>query len=317
MQVGSVVHGTGHAYRTKTGRLSIIMNPGITISPSDDEVPNSIHPMAIEKKRKNTAATGVLCRFFKIGKECPALESAKCPFRHFWNSDKEQDEVLSSLVLQKRSKMLGDTAPVSEDLEPKWMRAEVFAAWVNETFFENGPLSKTDSLVLDVAGGKGMLSYKLQVNHGIRRTMVIDPRVQKLPPKKAAFLAKLRRDHATDEDKNADYEIPRLGIPFDAGLIERPSSEVMNCGLVLGLHPDQATEAIVDFALQYKKHFAVVPCCVFACEFPQRIDTRTGKAIISYRDFIQYLQEKSGGALEPLQFEGKNLCLSSSSMMIR
>ena len=32
---------------------------------------------------------------------------------------------------------------------------------------------------------------------------------------------------------------------------------------VIGLHPDEATEAIVDCALAHNKPFAVVPCCVF------------------------------------------------------
>ena len=32
---------------------------------------------------------------------------------------------------------------------------------------------------------------------------------------------------------------------------------------LVGLHPDEATEAIVDCALANRKPFAVVPCCVF------------------------------------------------------
>jgi hypothetical protein len=35
-----------------------------------------------------------------------------------------------------------------------------------------------------------------------------------------------------------------------------------DCSIVVGLHPDQATEPIVDFALENNKSFAVVPCCV-------------------------------------------------------
>ena len=40
--------------------------------------------------------------------------------------------------------------------------------------------------------------------------------------------------------------------------------------LIIGMHPDQATEPIIDMALKYKKPFAVVPCCVFAHENPHR-----------------------------------------------
>lgn len=41
------------------------------------------------------------------------------------------------------------------------------------------------------------------------------------------------------------------------------AQQLQSCSLVLGLHPDQATDSIVDFALQFGKPFAVVPCCVF------------------------------------------------------
>ena len=42
------------------------------------------------------------------------------------------------------------------------------------------------------------------------------------------------------------------------------------CELLIGMHPDQATESIVDMALKYQKPFAIVPCCVFAQENPHR-----------------------------------------------
>ena len=40
--------------------------------------------------------------------------------------------------------------------------------------------------------------------------------------------------------------------------------------VIIGMHPDQATESIVDMALKYRKPFAVVPCCVFSHENPHR-----------------------------------------------
>eukprot|EP01117_Protostelium_nocturnum_P014632 TRINITY_DN5589_c0_g1_i3.p1 TRINITY_DN5589_c0_g1~~TRINITY_DN5589_c0_g1_i3.p1 ORF type:complete len:122 (-),score=40.48 TRINITY_DN5589_c0_g1_i3:24-389(-) len=36
------------------------------------------------------------------------------------------------------------------------------------------------------------------------------------------------------------------------------------------MHPDQATEEIVDMGLKHNLRFAIVPCCVFAHQFPQR-----------------------------------------------
>ena len=40
--------------------------------------------------------------------------------------------------------------------------------------------------------------------------------------------------------------------------------------MLIGMHPDQATETIIDMGLKYQKPFAVVPCCVFAHENPHR-----------------------------------------------
>ena len=40
--------------------------------------------------------------------------------------------------------------------------------------------------------------------------------------------------------------------------------------LVVGFHPDQATEPCIDLAMVLGVPFCVVPCCVFPSEFPDR-----------------------------------------------
>ncbi len=62
--------------------------------------------------------------------------------------------------------------------------------------------------------------------------------------------------------------------------------------LLVGLHPDQATEYIIDFALENRKKFAVIPCCVCSKDFQNRVDKETGNAIKKYEAFIQYLCKK-------------------------
>jgi hypothetical protein len=37
-----------------------------------------------------------------------------------------------------------------------------------------------------------------------------------------------------------------------------------DCSLLVGMHPDEATEIIIDTALKFNKPFAVVPCCVMS-----------------------------------------------------
>jgi hypothetical protein len=52
---------------------------------------------------------------------------------------------------------------------------------------------------------------------------------------------------------------------FEDDFLEDPENAELfdRIGLIVGLHPDQATERIVRFGLNYQKNFAVLPCCVF------------------------------------------------------
>eukprot|EP00038_Savillea_parva_P026380 m.53677 g.53677 ORF g.53677 m.53677 type:complete len:353 (-) comp7473_c0_seq1:1362-2420(-) len=61
--------------------------------------------------------------------------------------------------------------------------------------------------------------------------------------------------------------------------------------LVIGFHPDQATEACIDLALALRIPFAVCPCCVFPQEFPDR-RLADGTVVTKYDQFIRYLCTK-------------------------
>ena len=127
-----------------------------------------------------------------------------------------------------------------------------------------------------------------------------------------------------------DTAASSLGIDFDSA-----SSVVKTADLVVGMHPDQAVDAIVDLALYQNISFFVVPCCVFAREFPHRrvrvaIDgsdatnkpendeetssadrnESTMKPVTTYEELIDYLQAKSPDIKQRvLPFEGRNICL--------
>ena len=75
------------------------------------------------------------------------------------------------------------------------------------------------------------------------------------------------------------------------------------CSCIVGMHPDGATEAIVDFALARGLPFAVVPCCVFAVDFRAR-----GRGVSSTAAFVRYLAAKAPGRISvaTLPFEGRN-----------
>ncbi len=80
----------------------------------------------------------------------------------------------------------------------------------------------------------------------------------------------------------------------------------MDAWLSFLLPPRQATEFVVDLALRYNRPFAVVPCCVYACEFPGR--RLRGRPVRKYEQFIEYLVSKAPRRIRVAQlpFEGKN-----------
>lgn len=75
---------------------------------------------------------------------------------------------------------------------------------------------------------------------------------------------------------------------------EEALATIKQAQLIVGFHPDQATEACIDMALLLKISFCVCPCCVFPSEFPNR-RLANGRTVSKYDDFIQYLQSKHLG----------------------
>ena len=59
------------------------------------------------------------------------------------------------------------------------------------------------------------------------------------------------------------------------------------------MHPDQATDLIVDAALRYGKPFAVVPCCVFPNHHPNRRIASRGSCVL--RELLDETEEEAGG----------------------
>jgi len=51
---------------------------------------------------------------------------------------------------------------------------------------------------------------------------------------------------------------------------------------------DQATDFIVDAARRYGKPFALVPCCVFPSEFPER-RLPSGETVVTYAQLLDYI----------------------------
>ncbi|KAF9949302.1 hypothetical protein BGZ72_008910 [Mortierella alpina] len=127
----------------------------------------------------------------------------------------------------------------------------------------------------------------------------------------------LKERRRVKKQKMAQFVVPRLCALLDEQFVVNHPGVLEQASIIIGMHPDQATEPIVTMALQHHKPFAVVPCCVFAHENPQRRLVGGGE-VNTTLDFIQYLMEKRVASAESpshstdihkefLPFDGMNI----------
>jgi hypothetical protein len=200
-----------------------------------------------------------------------------------------------------------------------------------ESHFHTNPAPLLNNIhILDVAGGKGHLSLELvlqqmsarkrnSMHHYITKCTIIDPLVRKGDAKmRNSKLQKAKR-------KNQHISMPtitHLASYFTVDSFNQLEKDFINdcgCGdttnlLLLGLHPDQCTEDIIDVALRSNLSFAVVPCCVYPDLFPNRRYWISGKRkkmpVRTYDEFLKYLLQKNDEIkMATLPIEGKNIVL--------
>ena len=160
--------------------------------------------------------------------------------------------------------------------------------------------------VVDVAGGSGALSHELVTRWGVPCT-IVDPRGDGVKT-----TARHRRLFAS-RDANAAAIAAEIGWSarsplarhllqewtgfgkaahvkrsFDAsGMREAHFAALLrDCSAIVGMHPDQATGALVDAALALRKPFAVVPCCVFPESHPERVSRATGERVRTTAELV-------------------------------
>lgn len=174
-----------------------------------------------------------------------------------------------------------------------------FAKWIINTF---GLEFLKATGVLDIAGGQGKLSLDLQLRYGLSllrkisfdfsriACTIVDPRKMQLSVKQHQILEKKKNE-------NTMQELPCQKVMlFEDDFLEDPENQSLfdKIGLIVGLHPDQATERIVRFGLKHQKSFAVLPCCVFPKMFPDRFNP-DGTPVRHYEEFCDWLQSLDTG----------------------
>lgn len=183
-------------------------------------------------------------------------------------------------------------------------------------------LKQSSSLgILDIAGGgTGGLTFELSLRWGIPST-VVDPRPVKLNKTQRNtinFRIKSREilqsglgvSHRADVlyQKFAEWKPSQLQSLFNDDFVKSKDGNMLlqNCVAVVGMHPDEATDDIIKYAMRYNKPWVICPCCVFPKTFTQR-KLASGRAVKSYEDLCNYIKNICDGVNEiTLDFEGRN-----------
>eukprot|EP00998_Keelungia_sp_KM082_P012151 NODE_8466_length_549_cov_55.291469_g8443_i0.p1 GENE.NODE_8466_length_549_cov_55.291469_g8443_i0~~NODE_8466_length_549_cov_55.291469_g8443_i0.p1 ORF type:complete len:139 (-),score=18.56 NODE_8466_length_549_cov_55.291469_g8443_i0:23-439(-) len=98
-------------------------------------------------------------------------------------------------------------------------------------------------------------------------------------------------------------------VPFGPDFAEQHPDLWQASSVVVGMHPDEPTEDIVDLSLAHGKPFAVVPCCVFWKRRPDR-RTPAGEQVRTHTQFCEYLAAKDARiTTTELPFAGRNVVL--------
>jgi hypothetical protein len=132
--------------------------------------------------------------------------------------------------------------------------------------------------VFDIAGGKGYLSFELHCVNRIPSTLIEPRGPLQLHRRKRK---QMRRILQKEGDTILSPDFKHIMQFYDQTTWDRNESNIADCSIIVGMHPDEATDAILKISLAMNKPFAVVPCCVFTKIYPDR--KLNGKLVTTYK----------------------------------
>mmetsp|Transcript_29709 Transcript_29709/g.72370 ORF Transcript_29709/g.72370 Transcript_29709/m.72370 type:complete len:502 (-) Transcript_29709:68-1573(-) len=276
------------------------------------EEEKEVRDILVKESQQSEKSRSLCKRFINSGK----CGKPNCTYRHFLTKGESRGLIQYAWkqsrleIRQQKPSTDGDSIPGS-DKRKHSRRAQVFCEWLKKTFGDR----LLQQGVLDVAGGRGDVAVELLLLGGFNNCTVIDPRPVKLSKRQRRRLEERKTELLSQKESNEDITplklAPQKQELFGEKFIRDQANQELlkNAGLFVGMHPDQATEPIVDWALKLNKPFAVIPCCVFGYEHRDR-KLRNGNPVYSYEDYVNYLQEKDPAIQRTfLPFHGKNQVL--------
>eukprot|EP01089_Gocevia_fonbrunei_P010997 TRINITY_DN24040_c0_g1_i1.p1 TRINITY_DN24040_c0_g1~~TRINITY_DN24040_c0_g1_i1.p1 ORF type:complete len:351 (+),score=53.81 TRINITY_DN24040_c0_g1_i1:33-1085(+) len=212
---------------------------------------------------------------------------SNCPFKH------ERDEMVQKKWVSERiehraslhsQSIRSDHNQSHENPISNCQRAGLFADFLLKIYGQD--YLNENYGVIDIAGGRGGVSYELWCKHNIKCTLV-EPRKQKLSKKQHKWLKKNEKISIGQDVESA--LCPHLAVLFDQDSQNTYKEIFSNSSILIGMHPDEATQPILEYALAHDKPFAIVPCCVFPNLFPRSLEN--GKQVVEYDDFVTWCLE--------------------------
>ena len=246
----------------------------------------------------------------------PICIKSKCLYRHRLRNQTEISKIMEQCQVRNNvlNEEFDENDPFYSSKESKVARARLFGEWIVNKY---GITKLQQNGVLDIAGGGGDLAMVLS-EYDIPVT-IIDPRkpvkmFKKMEKKKKKLNKKMDIEIKEDEEKLMIPQHISAYFEWNTLDINQDIKEIFDkCQVVLGLHPDQATEPIVDLSLKHNKSFAILPCCVFPNLYPKYMMVDDQKQeVVTYVQFIEYLQGKNKDiSIDYLKFKGRNKILST------
>jgi len=218
-------------------------------------------------------------------------------------------------------------------------RASIFVEFLLSRF--SSDYLSTGTGVIDVAGGRGAVAFELQTLRGIPCT-IIDPRGNedcvnmtdnKNPLHTGEIVGKTgwKAFKKLPQEKNGLYGTfaTRLPVMFNDSIPDQYPSLFRDCSIIIGMHPDSATDFIIKVAARLGKPWAIVPCCVFPTANPHRKllnppEIGGERPVVGYEDYIEWLKIESGlkdivdnnvGGVDWLRFRGRSLVVWKSAVL--
>mmetsp|Transcript_115248 Transcript_115248/g.223989 ORF Transcript_115248/g.223989 Transcript_115248/m.223989 type:complete len:515 (+) Transcript_115248:45-1589(+) len=298
---------------------------GSTAVGAHADAPHAVAGKAMGGKR-------AFCKFWISNGSCnregcscdhPEGEALKGLRREYWESQRKRRADTAN----------PDDPHRAETKKSHAQRAAVLAEWLCSVY---GLDDLRQHGVLEIAGGRGDLAFELSVKRRIPCT-VVDPRCpgnteglevgpwigwQLSKPQRLWLEATLPGTNGFDACQAYVESCPlrQCCACAPADLVAADEKDRLfwakvagDCRVVVGLHPDQATGSVLELARVFGRPFAVVPCCTFADDFPNR-RLKDGRPVRTYEELVEWLRAYCPATdVDFLSFHGKNLVVYSRS----